>query len=208
MNFERYDIFPTPVFEFDVPPEIYAQLLSLCTTVDWDTAETYAGGSSSCNVLNFPKQDGILSYSDFVPFSKWAEEQLDTINNSIPGNYSSNVRINAAWMNRYQKGDYNRAHSHPWSLYSGVVFLTGNSGNMVFIKPNPYNEEVLKITNVHDTVPFQSQGGKMVVFPSSLQHFVTENENETIRYTLAFNAMPDKVDDGHTVQFNNCHTNG
>tara|TARA_B100001996_G_scaffold367724_1_gene339630 strand:- start:404 stop:1027 length:624 start_codon:yes stop_codon:yes gene_type:complete len=202
-------ILPTLIYEKELPPEIFSQLLSLCNTIDWDSAETYAGGSSSTDVLQFPQQDNILSQPSLFKWKRWAEEQLDFISeHAIKDNYSSNVKINAAWMNRYTTGDYNRSHSHPWSLYSGVVFLTGDADNMVFIQPNAYNEEVLKVSNAHDMYQYPAINGKMVVFPSSLKHFVMENQNDTIRYTLAFNAMPSKVSDGHTVQFNNCHTDG
>ena len=200
-------IFPTPIFEIDVPTDIYAQVLSLCHTIDWDDPdEKYAGGASSSCVMNFPKQGGILSYSDFTPFCKFAEEHLENINQGIlPNNYCSNVKIQAAWVNRYKRGDYNRAHNHPWSIYSGVMFVTGQSGDMTFVKPSAYYDERLKLSNVHEQYTYSPTPGKLVIFPSDLRHYVTENESDTIRYSLAFNAMPMTVYDGHTVQFGNCH---
>jgi uncharacterized protein (TIGR02466 family) len=202
-------ILPTYIYEEEVPPDIFSQLISLCNTIDWDKAETYAGGASSTNVLKFPQQDDILSQPSIFKWKRWTEEQLNFINdNAIRDNYTSDIQINAAWINKYKTGDFNRSHTHPWSVYSGVVFLTGDADNMVLVQPNPYNEEVLKISNTHDMYQYPAINGKMVVFPSNLNHYVMENNNDTIRYTLAFNAMPSKVWDGHTVQFSNCHSDG
>ena len=71
MNFERYDIFPTPVFEFDVPPEIYAQLLSLCTTVDWDNAETvWNNGAYDRAIADMrSKRNRLLADTDYYALS-------------------------------------------------------------------------------------------------------------------------------------------
>ena len=81
-------------------------------------------------------------------------------------------------MNKYKVGDYNGSHTHPWSMYSGVIFLTGDADNMVFIKQNTYNEEVIRVTSVHDVYKYPATNGKMVVFPSNLHHYVIENKND------------------------------
>jgi hypothetical protein len=183
-------ILPTVIYELDIPHEIYSHLVELCNTINWSKSSKYTGGAVSVDMLE----------SSYPTWRWWVEEQLNIINkNTLKDNYSSDVKINAAWMNKYKVGDYNGSHTHPWSMYSGVIFLTGDADNMVFIKPNTYNEDVLRVTNTHDVYKYPATNGKMVIFPSNLHHYVLENKNG-IRHTLAFNSMPSKVWDGHTVR--------
>ena len=187
-------ILPTVIYELDLPFDIYSHLVELCSTINWSNAAKYSGGAISVDMLD-------SSYPNpHLPWKWWVEDQLNIINqNSLRNNYSSDVKINAAWMNKYEVGDYNTSHSHPWSMYSGVMFLTGDADNMVFIKQNAYNEDVIKVTDMHDVYKYPATNGKMVVFPSNLHHYVIENKND-IRHTLAFNSIPSKVYNGHTVR--------
>ena len=49
--------------------------------------------------------------------------------------------------------------------------------------------------------------GKMLIFPSTLAHFVNTNTEDSTRHTLSFNMMPRTVYADPTVRFENWHKN-
>ena len=216
-NFRVINILPTSIFEAEVPPDLYADLVSIVTNCDWDEStylknlEKYQSGAVSTDLLKQyrdsteveDRQQGILHSNLFDNFRVWCENQLNQLLPYIVKEpFATDMEINAAWINRYRLGENLVAHCHPWAVVSGTVFLTGNSGDVQFVKRNAYSDlKGLGITRYSDAFTYPVSPGKMVIFPSSLSHRVLPNESDAMRYTLAFNAMPTTVYDGHTVQF-------
>ena len=196
-------ILPTVIFEEDLPPQIYSALMNMIPSIDFDRdgyTEQYSGGAKAYHLTSEVMSTG---------FVEWAEQQMNEINKGIHGSYVEDMTITTCWINRYKQGEFNTLHRHPWSLFSGVVFLTGCNQEMQFVKEHSYHRQALKMTeDTNMAHPYPARDGSMVIFPSDLQHIITPNENDTIRYTIAFNALPSKVNRGFTVQFSNCHSIG
>ena len=85
---------------------------------------------------------------------------------------------NEFWFNAASKGQSTRMHNHnEQALVSGVFYLKApnNSAN-IFFKSG--KDEELKI---------EPKTGKIVFFPSVLDHYVPENTSSETRISLAFN---------------------
>ena len=85
---------------------------------------------------------------------------------------------NEFWFNSTSKGESTRKHNHnQQALVSGVFYLQvpNNSGNLFFI--NGENNEL--------EIP--AKKGKIVFFPSELEHYVAENKSEDSRISISFN---------------------
>ena len=102
------------------------------------------------------------------------------------------------WTNVNKSGDYNRLHDHPVSELSGVLWIKTppNSGNLRFVDPqlfsrykelDSYTEEFKELTNSFMTYNFYPKEGTMLIFPSVLQHEVTENKSSEDRISYSFN---------------------
>ena len=102
------------------------------------------------------------------------------------------------WTNVNKPGDFNRLHHHPVSELSGVVWIKipPNSGHIRFVDPqlfsrykelDSYTEEFQKSTNSFMTYNFYPKEGTMIIFPSFLQHEVTENKSSEDRISYSFN---------------------
>ena len=102
------------------------------------------------------------------------------------------------WKNINQPGNFNVKHNHPRSNLSGVLWIKTpkNSGNLVFTSPNFFNryEELDSYTkefkynsNSYMTYYFRPMEGRLLIFPSSLEHEVKENKSNEDRISYSFN---------------------
>lgn len=107
------------------------------------------------------------------------------------------VYIQSAWININHKYCYNNTHKHPGSNLSGVLWvkIPENSGTFVFEAPATYDLEIPEHTNVqyrnqiklHGAYEIPPREGMMILFPSYLEHYVTMNESDEDRVSIAFN---------------------
>lgn len=84
---------------------------------------------------------------------------------------------NEFWFNTSTKGQSTRIHNHHQkSIISGVYYLEvpKNSANLFF-------------KNNKDKLEIESKKGRLIFFPSELDHYVLENKSEDPRISLAFN---------------------
>jgi len=103
-----------------------------------------------------------------------------------------------SWSVKHNPGDHAQIHSHGSSLLSGVYYLKTkpNCGNLVFHK-NP-----IYTNTFHQSIRFEYDEenninagqyaidvseGKIILFPSHLEHGVYKNKSNDERYSLAFN---------------------
>lgn len=88
-------------------------------------------------------------------------------------------------------------HQHPNSVISGAYYVNAdeNSSNLVFSKPYT-NGQILWNTSeslyekqdwLWDNIYFKPSTGKLILFPSYLNHGVISNQKESNRCVLSFN---------------------
>ena len=85
---------------------------------------------------------------------------------------------NEFWFNSASKGESTRMHNHiEHAIVSGIFYLhvPENSANLFFKSANKSELEI------------KAETGKMIFFPSELDHYVPENNSSETRISLAFN---------------------
>lgn len=106
------------------------------------------------------------------------------------------LAFNEMWLNRNGPGDYNRAHVHSNAVFSGVYYIKvpAGSGNLELY--DPIRERVMTALPVHENLPrtgptleISGEEGKLLVFPSWLQHAVQTNRSSEARVSLSFNMI-------------------
>lgn len=129
-------------------------------------------------------------------------EKMSNIKRSImhhAGNYMShmNVRpdyksaISSSWLTLTNTGLHAHIHDHGTSHISGVYWYktNGNDGNIVFrnalkaLKCNPIGAS---FAHENEFVP---EEGRIVMWPSFLDHSVNENKTDNDRISLSFNII-------------------
>jgi uncharacterized protein (TIGR02466 family) len=116
--------------------------------------------------------------------------------------YSSPVEIVTSWINKHKRNGYCQQHIHSNAIISGVVFIhtPDNSGLFIFKRQQPITHklftmqiELQKNSNTQyntDQFVIKPISKSILLFPSSIPHYVTENETNDERVTLAFNVAP------------------
>jgi len=102
-----------------------------------------------------------------------------------------------AWLNSYQYGQYQEPHSHSFpAIYSAVYYPEATETSGKFVIESPFtvsqNEQNLVGSNLlTDTKRwFQPKTNMLVVFKSSLNHYVLPNKSPNDkRVSIAFNFL-------------------
>jgi uncharacterized protein (TIGR02466 family) len=123
-----------------------------------------------------------------------------------------NWSIKEIWSNVLEPGGNQAIHTHSNSFVSGIIYLTEThpSARTVFHRSIGGREFIFSNDNPNAKIgPFngnkwiapETKPGDMVLYPSYLLHEVPRNEGQQ-RITIAFNAIPDRLDTwGYRVLF-------
>lgn len=102
--------------------------------------------------------------------------------------------ITESWLNKTETGQMHHRHWHPNSVLSGIVYLQteGDSGRTRFVDSRYDTLELaMKNANIYNSKSWTiaPEVGKVLIFPSSVEHMVDKYEGTTPRITLAFNTF-------------------
>jgi uncharacterized protein (TIGR02466 family) len=103
--------------------------------------------------------------------------------------------ITECWATKTDKFQKHHAHIHPNSIISGIIYLTDHpDATTEFYLPNPWHwtDQFLKIGKENSKIQIASVKptvGKIVFFPSNVQHSTKPNLNSVSRYTISFNTF-------------------
>ena len=104
------------------------------------------------------------------------------------------IYFTESWFNKTEKGQIHHRHWHPNSIISGIVYLAaeGTSGGTKFITSHYDTIEYgINSANIYNSRSWtvDPEVGTIVLFPSNVEHMVTEYLGETPRITLSFNSF-------------------
>lgn len=180
-------IFPTPIYETDLSNDLIKGID--LSKVEW-RGNNYNMTSVDTNILDQPSN----------VFLK--EHLLKHINNyarNIIGDDIDDIYITQSWLNKTEKGERHHIHTHGNSYLSGVFYLSENNSSIAFLRPDTPIAEGIRIVpkkkydekNMYswDELYYQSNYGKLFIFPSTIRHYVRIQESDQTRYSLAFNTM-------------------
>lgn len=104
------------------------------------------------------------------------------------------IGITESWFNKTEQGQSHHRHWHPNSVYSGIVYLGGDtqSGYTKFIS-SVYDtiEYNISEANLYNSRSWSIEPkiGDVVIFPSRVEHLVDEYRGVEPRITLSFNSF-------------------
>jgi uncharacterized protein (TIGR02466 family) len=180
-----HHLFPTPIGIFDLPRELSENELLFVRSQKTTPNE---GNFTSEN--NFVLRDAVMT-----SLRSWVEDCVSEYFKST-SNPKHNValRITQSWFNYSEQGQYHHKHAHPNSFVSGVFYLNVNPDDRIYfyrsgwqqikLPPeswNPYNSE---------SWWFEAIKGRLILFPSSLEHNVPPVQGEDVRISMSFNTFP------------------
>ena len=191
LNYKTNLIFPIPIHQFDVNgfSEIQDELIDYA----YDFNKKDPIGVSISNRGGWQSKGfDIINEDDVLQLFL-----INCLSNFPPIKKSVELR-GYAWININKPGDYNIKHVHPTNHLSGVLWIKclENSGDIVFDSPNnfesflenkSYDDDFKKSNFSDECYHCYPTEGRMIVFPSHLQHHVQENKSNEDRISVSFN---------------------
>lgn len=102
-------------------------------------------------------------------------------------------KVDNCWININSTNSYNKPHVHQQSIFSGVYYVKApiNSGHITFNNQSDRDFILQTFTNqtrysVSD-INYDAVEGRVVIFPSWVQHSVGLNQSNDDRISIAFN---------------------
>ena len=191
LDYRTNIIFPVPIHQFDVNgfSEIQDELIDLAYKMRekdpvGHVISNRRGWQSSC--FSIDKEDDML------------QKFLTNCLAEFPYIKKSVRLFVTAWVNINPPNAFNLKHNHPTSDLSGVLWIKSqkDSGNIVFESPRSfathqeiecYREDFKENNNYFHSFHFNPVAGRLLVFPSHLDHHVNFNESQEDRISVSFN---------------------
>ena len=191
LSYSNINLFPSVIHQFDVNGfnEIQDELIDFVYNMRekdpvGHTISNRRGWQSSC--FSIDNEDDVLKkfltncLAEFPPIKK-------------------SVRLFvSAWVNINPPEAFNMKHNHPTSDLSGVLWIKSQKdcGNIIFDSPRSfathqeiecYNEDFKENNNYFHSFSFNPVAGRIMVFPSHLEHHVDFNNSQEDRISVSFN---------------------
>lgn len=199
-------IFSTPVGMLPVPE---------ADTLMPRIAEAVLEREKSEGGVNISNQGGWHSNQYLLDWPELAFAGLESIFKSATGHMVSattgvepdqqDIGIDA-WANVNRTGAFNNIHIHPYSHWSGVLYVQtadfsddplDHAGALVLHDPRTTGAGMLKLQGFSRTRFVTPRAGVIVMFPPWLMHSVNQFSREAVRISIAFNARVESfLDEG------------
>tara|TARA_R110002012_G_scaffold249498_1_gene427087 strand:+ start:1487 stop:2077 length:591 start_codon:yes stop_codon:yes gene_type:complete len=184
--------FATPVYIKDVGTPEYNQYLEE-KIISWSKQDkgliktNVNGWHSTTDMHEKPEYKHLVEELYIAQEEIYKDECLD-----------NSPHLGNMWCNINYKGGFNKAHIHPNSLWSGVYYVKTpkNCGTLkiedpksssLMVRPRKTTQQEPQYlwTEVH----FEAQAGRLIMFPSWLNHMVEINQSEEPRISISFNFL-------------------
>jgi len=186
-EFKVHELWPTPIYENSI--DVRYEWLEKVKNIDYENMQTENGIISKNRYIldEIPdlKKEILDHCKKFTKLYMYATDKVD-------------FYLQNSWIVKHKKDHWGQIHYHGNSILSGVYYLKTppNSGNINFHK-NCLHMNIFppSIRMEYDTVNYFNvdqytlipKEGKIVLFPSHLQHSVDINKSDIDRYSCAFN---------------------
>lgn len=180
-------LFPTPVADFSIGRDFTSAELKYILS----TAERRPNGynETSCNgyILERPELSEIKKF-----ILQSVEEYTTKVWRIQP---ECRFKLTQSWANYTKPGQSHMRHIHANSIYSGVLYISTDSmrdkihfyrHDPSTIRPNYVDQNIFNAASWW----LPAETGTMILFPSVLEHAVTQVGEGIERCSLAFNVFP------------------
>ena len=207
MSGDKTEDTPIDTHEF-MPEKLFSVPLWSRTVVDHQTInqhilsllpqlEKTTPASQRSNVGGWHSASNLHLNNDFAQIRQIIGTTCAQCATALNYNFENfDIAFNEMWLNRNGPGDYNRAHIHSHAIFSGVYYVKvpPQSGNIELY--DPIRERAMMnipvkqaVQRTGQTLEVEGEEGKLLIFPSWLQHAVQANRSDEDRVSLSFNMI-------------------
>tara|TARA_S200000501_G_scaffold52027_1_gene42182 strand:+ start:494 stop:1084 length:591 start_codon:yes stop_codon:yes gene_type:complete len=184
--------FPTPIYIADIKHPTLNQELER-DIISWSNRDK---GMIRTNIKGWHSDTNMNELPEYAKLVDMLYSAQRTIYDQEY--YESEPFLGNMWANINPPGGSNRAHIHPNSLWSGVYYVKApqNSGQLkiedprsVALMSRPRQKDVPKPDRLWREHHYEPKTGRLIMFPSWLNHCVDPNNSNDIRISVSFNFM-------------------
>jgi len=144
------------------------------------------------------RNDRSLDSAELSNLKAFIDLQIYSYKNKILRMKDENeIYITQSWANKSKTNQFHPKHKHPNSLISGVMFVSENDEDGLppirFHRTNdllPLNFDYEELNDFNaDCRWFKPVQGRLILFPSLVEHDVEKNKSSRERITLSFNTF-------------------
>lgn len=190
----REDWFPTSVWGFDHPAaeSLNAALLQAILT---ERCTDPRGLADRSTVLGWHSRDDLHRKPEFAPLVEFIQNGVAEAVRFLKWDQrQATPQLAACWANINGPGASNVVHTHPHCFLSGAYYVQANpeSGAIFFLDPRPAAVMIAPPMTeftpwTFQRVRYEPKPGRMLIFPSWLQHGVEPNRGDADRICVSFN---------------------
>ncbi len=187
MKPEMMNLFAIPVAKSSIARNYTETELGFVKTQLHDPAKAIANFSSqNKKVLDAPEMKDIRSF-----IQTQLNAYFETVYNS---SNDVTLQITQSWLTLTRKGESHHSHTHPNSIVSGALYFNvAKPDGMNFFRnqDNQWYELIPRETNYYNAfkVFVETKPGDLVLFPSSINHGVSQVTEDIERVSLSFNTF-------------------
>jgi uncharacterized protein (TIGR02466 family) len=194
--------FPTPVLVVDWPGAVrhnraLLQLIEQKQAASQSVSLSNQGGWQSTDDIFEWGGEAVAGLSNWIRrciYSIHYTYHQDEFTAFLEANGGELTRKLVGWANVNYRGHWNSMHNHPNCHWSGCYYVQvpPGSGNIALFDPRGcvnMNDTGVGVLDLFRQAPQQIEAreGMMIVFPSWLQHHVTDHNADQPRISIAFN---------------------
>ena len=136
----------------------------------------------------------VLRNPALVDLKNFIQKSVDEYFNSvIAPSKDASLYITQSWLNYTDKNQWHHSHEHPNSILSGVFYVQSTDKDKIYFENNKYTQIEFPTEKYNSfnskTWWIEATQGRLVIFPSSLRHNVSQVETDTTRVSLSFNTF-------------------
>lgn len=136
----------------------------------------------------------VLRNPALVDLKNFIQNSIDEyFNNVIAPSKDASLYITQSWLNYTDKNQWHHSHEHPNSILSGVFYVQSTDKDKIYFENNKYTQIEFPTEKYNSfnskTWWIEATQGRLVIFPSSLRHNVSQVETDTTRVSLSFNTF-------------------
>jgi uncharacterized protein (TIGR02466 family) len=183
--------FSTPIYNFDIGNNNFNKYLEE-HIIRWQSEDK---GIQRTNVNGWHSLDSMHQKEEYKPLVEDLYKAQKIIYEKE--NYNLEPYLGNMWANINYPGASNMKHMHPNSLWSGVYYVKTpeNCGNLRI--EDPKSVGLMMTPNRKDPLPsyaereitYKPVAGRLIIFPSYLNHCVETNKSNDIRISVSFNFL-------------------
>ena len=181
MHIER--LFPTPVLVFNLNRQF--------TQDEHDVFLDNASSVTNSSFNHMSTNKNVLDDNRMSEIKLFVQQSIDKYKSNIMKiKTKSELYITESWTVYLNNGQSVHSHNHANSIVSGVLYY--NDAKISFVNDKRpflwFDESEFNEFNSNEHIMNLSQGD-LILFPSSLVHFVKPIEQEKTRMSLSFNTF-------------------